>query len=211
MRTSAVQDSWIANPAYNARMIGFIEGTVKAVIRDTVVVVAGGGGIGYRVHAPATVLAGTSEGKALSLFTHLAVRESAQELFGFETREELHWFELLLTVSGIGPRSALSIMNSADIATLENAIVQNDASVLTRAFGIGRKTAQKIVLELREKVGSKENERGASAPDGETIDALMALGYSAKEARGAARAVPKDIEGTENKIREALRIASGMK
>lgn len=192
-------------------MIGFIEGTVKAVIRDTVVVATHGGGIGYRVHAPASTLAGASEGEALALFTHLAVRENAQELFGFETREELRWFELLLTVSGIGPRSALAIMNSADIVTLEAAIAKNDASVLTRAFGIGRKTAEKIVLELREKVEPKEGAHGMGAVDGEVIDALIALGYSVKEARDTARALPKDIEGAEKRIREALRIASGTK
>lgn len=192
-------------------MIGFIEGTVKAVIRDTVVVATHGSGVGYRVHAPASTLARASEGEALSLFTHLAVRENAQELFGFETREELRWFELLLTVSGIGPRSALAIMNSADVATLERAITRNDAATLTRAFGIGRKTAEKIVLELREKVEPKEGAHGMGALNGEVIDALIALGYSVKEARDTARALPKDIEGTEQRIREALRIASGTK
>lgn len=191
-------------------MIGYLSGIVKAVIRDTIVVSVGGaqGAVGYRIHVPTAILAGAREGDAVSLWTHMAVRENAHDLYGFETREELRWFELLLTVSSIGPRSALSIMNSADIRTLSSAIAGNDAGVLARAFGIGRKTAEKIVLELKDKVepGATDVPPGS---DGEVVEALMALGYAAKEARDAARQVPKDMEGTEERVREALRIVSG--
>lgn len=190
-------------------MIGHIQGPVLAMIRDTVVVDTGT--LGYRVRIPAMVLSKTKEGETIALWTHLAVRENAHDLYGFETREELRWFELLLTVSGIGPRSALSIMNSADIGTLESAIAKNDASILTRSFGVGRKTAEKIVLELREKIEPKNGESAAGGSDGDVIDALIALGYSVREARDTARALPKNIEGTEKRIREALRIASGIK
>lgn len=179
------------------------------MIRDTVVVDTGT--LGYRVRVPTTVLSKTKEGETIALWTHLAVRENAHDLYGFETREELQWFELLLTVSGIGPRSALSIMNSADIETLESAIAKNDASILTHSFGIGRKTAEKIVLELREKIEPKDGESVAGGSDGDVIDALVGLGYSLKEARDTARALPKNIEGAEKRIREALRIASGIK
>jgi len=189
-------------------MIGYIKGVVVATIRDTVVVDTGA--LGYRVRVPTSTLATTHEGASVALWTHLAVRENAHDLYGFETREELQWFELLLTVSGIGPRSALAILNSADLRTLEEAITQNDASVLARAFGIGRKTAEKIVLELKEKVVATDNS-ATGASDGEVVEALVSLGYSLKEARDAARALPKDIDGAENKIREALRIASGTK
>lgn len=187
-------------------MIGYISGTIRATIRDSLLVDTGG--VGYRVHVPAGTLAQAHEGAQAELWTHLAVRENSQDLFGFETREELHWFELLLSVSGIGPRSALAILNSADIHTLEGAIAHNDASVLARAFGIGRKTAEKIVLELKEKVDLTDSE-GVRANDGEVVDALVSLGYSLKEARDTARAIPKDIDGAEARIREALRIASG--
>lgn len=191
-------------------MIGYLSGIVKAVIRDTIIVSVDSaqGAIGYRVHVPTVILAGASEGDAVALWTHMAVRENAHDLYGFETREELSWFELLLTVSSIGPRSALSIMNSADIKTLSSAITGNDASVLARAFGIGRKTAEKIVLELKDKVESDPADVPVGS-DGEVVEALMALGYAAKEARDAARAIPKDIEGTEDRVREALRIVSG--
>lgn len=191
-------------------MIGYIRGEVKAIVRDTLIITTGGPGggtLGYRVHTPSHSLAMVNEGDTRELWTYLAVRENAQDLFGFETREELQWFELLLTVSGIGPRSALSILNSADISTLENAIAQNDASVLARAFGIGRKTAEKIVLELKEKV--EPQEKGSYGNDGDVIEALVSLGYSLKEARDTARALPKELEGAQARIREALRIISG--
>ena len=189
-------------------MIGFIEGAVKAVIRNTVIIE--NGGIGYRIRPPAATLSVAKEGAHLLLWTHLAVRENANDLFGFETREELLWFELLLTVSGIGPRSALAILSSVDIRTLESAIISNDASILARAFGVGKKTADKIVLELKEKVAPSEGET-IGGNDGEVVDALIGLGYSTKEARDAARAIPKGVEGEENRIREALRLASGVK
>lgn len=188
-------------------MIGRIDGTVAGLIRDTVVVQVGG--VGYRTHVPVTVLSRVTEGDALALWTYLAVRENSQDLYGFETRDELQWFELLLTVSGVGPKSALAIMNAADTATLTSAISNNDASVLTRASGIGRKTAEKVVLELKDKV--MVGVKGESVQPGtssELVDALMALGYSLKEARDAAQAVPKELTTTEERIREALRLAA---
>ncbi len=194
------------NQAYNAPMIGQVTGEVVAVIRDTVVVRVGG--IGYRVRVLASVLTSAREGAPLTLWTHLAVRENAHELFGFERKDELQWFELLLTVSGIGPRSALAVLNSADLATLETAITSNDPSVLARAFGIGRKTSEKIVLELKEKVLASGDAASASGSDTEVVEALVSLGYSLKEARDAAHAVPKEVTGAANKIREALRLVS---
>ncbi|MFQ5540721.1 MAG: Holliday junction branch migration protein RuvA [Candidatus Paceibacteria bacterium] len=188
-------------------MVGHLAGTVKAIIKNTLVV-GTESGVGYRVHVPTALLASTAEGDMVSLWTHLAVRDNAHDLYGFVSKEELAWFELLLSVSSVGPRSALSIMSSADILTLESAIVNNDALVLARAFGIGRKTAEKIVLELKEKVEPADGTR-AGVNGGEVVDALISLGYSAKEARDAARAVPKNIEGTESRIREALRQAAG--
>lgn len=187
-------------------MIGFVEGVVKGVIRDTVVVVPPSGP-GYRLHVPTAVLARITAGDTLSLWTHLAVRENAQELFGFETKEELMWFELLLTVSGVGPRSALAVLNAVDIEALEGAIAGNDPSALTRAFGVGRKTAEKVVLELKEKVIAPKGPRPAGG-DGDVVEALIALGYSQSEARDAVRALPQGLATTEEKVREALRLAT---
>ena len=187
-------------------MIGSLEGRVRGVIRETVVIDVGG--VGYRVFVPVATLAALHEGDQIFVWTHLAVRENAQDLYGFPTKDELAWFELLLTVSGVGPRSALSILNAVDTLSLERAIAAKDAASLSRAFGIGKKTAEKIVLELREKVGSSESAQQESGSDGDVIDALVGLGYSLREAREAVRAVPKEIIETEKKIREAIRIAS---
>ena len=187
-------------------MISFIEGSIKGIVRGTLVVV--NSGIGYRINVPAGVLASVNEGDSVSMWTYMAVRENSQDLFGFDSKEELQWFELLLTVSGVGPRSALSIMNSADTKTLQDAIARDDAGSISRAFGIGKKTAEKIVLELREKVGTPEKGGATEAHDGEVVEALISLGYSVKEARDAARAIPKDLETAEEKIKEAIRFAS---
>src|SRR3989344_4306788 len=187
-------------------MIGYVSGIVRGVVRGTIIVEVGG--VGYRLFAMAGTLATAHESEPLALWTHLAVRENAEDLYGFETKEELSWFELLLTVSGIGPRSALSILNAVAIADLEKAIVRNDAALLAKAFGIGSKTADKIVLELREKVGSADSGVRESGSDGDVVDALVGLGYSLREARDAVHAIPKDLTTPEARVREAIRIAS---
>ena len=190
-------------------MIGSLSGIVKGTVRGIVVVEVAG--VGYGVFTTASTLSKAEEGKPLFLWTHLSVRENAHDLFGFETKEELAWFELLLTVSGIGPKSALAIMNSLDIQTLESAIARGDAAALGGAYGIGRKTAEKIVLELREKVGTGDMGPRESGSDGDVIDVLIGLGYSAREARDAVRAIPTGLSETEARIREAIRIASHTK
>lgn len=187
-------------------MIGSLNGTVRGVLRDTLVVEVSG--LGYRTAVPVATLTRVKEGDALFLWTHLAVRENSQDLYGFETKEELSWFELLLTVSGIGPKSGMAIMNMVETSSLEQAIARNDPSSLSKSFGIGKKTAEKIVLELREKVGSVEGAVSGSGGDGDVVDALVGLGYSQREARDAVHALPKDLTTPESKIREAIRIAS---
>lgn len=190
-------------------MIGYLEGPVRSIIRDTVIVMSGG--VGYRVFATGATLSNLSEGATASLWTHLAVRENAQDLYGFETREELLWFELLLSVSGIGPRSALAVLNSASVPGLDRAVRQNDPKALSTAFGIGKKTAEKIVLELKEKVGGHIEGGESVSEDTDIIEALLSLGYSAKEARDTIQALPKDLETPEERLRAAIRFASSGK
>jgi len=187
-------------------MIGSLRGKAIGFVRDTVIVEVQG--VGYGVFVPVSVLADIQENDELFLYTYLAVRENAQDLYGFPTKDDLSWFTLLLSVSGIGPKSALSILNAVDVPSLERAIAGKDAASLSRAFGIGKKTAEKIVLELREKVSVPESGPAESGTDAEVIDALVSLGYSLREARDAVRAIPGGIEGTEGRIREAIRIAS---
>lgn len=188
-------------------MIGSLSGTVGGTIRESIVLEVNG--VGYRVGVLVGTLTKTAEGDSLFLWTHLAVRETAQDLYGFETREELAWFELLLGVSGIGPKSALAIMNAVDIKSLEQATGRNDAGMLSKSFGIGKKTAEKIVLELREKVGAASpGEKADTGSDAEVVDVLVGLGYTLREARDAVHALPKELETPESRIREAIRLAS---
>ncbi len=188
-------------------MIASIRGTVQGMLRGSIVVDVNG--VGYRIAVIADALTKVVDGSEVFLWTHLAVRENAHDLYGFGSKEELQFFELLLTVSGVGPKSALAIMNAADIETLQSAIQRNDAKSLSGAYGIGKKTAEKIVLELRDKLGAIEERRGGRTEgDGMVVDALVGLGYSQKEAREAVRGLPPEARTAEERIREAIRIAS---
>ena len=189
-------------------MIGSLRGTVSGLIRGTVVVDVGG--VGYRAHVTADTLTRLVDGQEILLWTHLAVRENSEDLYGFLEKDDLIWFELLLTVSGVGPKSALNIVNAVDTDTLKSAIARGDAATLGSAHGVGKKTAEKIVLELREKVGTVESKSGAqvSSAESDIVDALMGLGYSQKEARETLRSIPETATTTEERIREAIKIAS---
>jgi Holliday junction DNA helicase RuvA len=185
-------------------MIGHLEGTVLKVGETYVIVSCGG--VGYKVSATKDALAHLKKGSAASLWTHLAVREDSLDLYGFESEELLRFFELLLTVSGIGPKSALAILDIATIESLRSAIAGNNPSYLTKVSGIGRKTAEKIVIELRDKVGAaSEQNKLAASGDEEAMEAMRALGYSMQEARDALRNVPADIEKPGERLRAALK------
>jgi len=186
-------------------MIGRIEGNVSAV-RPTFAIVSAGG-VGYKVAATKETLARLKTNEKTALWTHLAVREDALDLYGFRTEDELEFFTLLLSVPGIGPRSALAVLDLAAITTLRSAIASGNASYLTKVSGIGKKTAEKIVLELRDKIHMENH--GVSrtfSGDEEALEAMRALGYSADEAREILRKVPEKFETGSERLREALRI-----
>lgn len=186
-------------------MIGHIAGTVLAV-RDGYAVIAAGG-VGYKVSIAATHLLTMKTGDAASLWTHLAVREDAMDLYGFDQEQELKLFELLLTVSGIGPRSALAIIDIAAPETFRAAIAAGNTAYLTSVSGIGKKTAEKIILELRDKVGlAAEDESAAIRGDVEALEALRALGYTPGEARDVLRRVPASLQTGSDRLREALKL-----
>ena len=161
-------------------------------------------GIGYRVFVTAETLAKYSESMAISLWTTQIVREDTNDLYGFETLADQDLFELLLGVSGIGPRSALGVMNVATLGTIARAVTNNDVGYLTKISGIGRKTAEKIILELRDKLSNLMIHDG-DAPSNDTLDALIALGYSESSAREALRSIDGGLD-TQTKIREALKM-----
>lgn len=189
-------------------MIGHIDGRVAALRQSFCVISAGG--VGYKIAATKETLAHLREDEPAGLWTHLAVREDVLDLYGFMEESELRFFELLVTVPGVGPKSALAILNVASAETLRNAIAGGKDSYLTNVSGIGKKTAQKILLELREKVG-KAGEAAAEQleSDEEALAALRALGYSSTEARDALKKVPGTVSGSRERLREALRIVGG--
>ena len=189
-------------------MIGFIEGETKAIRATCAIILTGG--IGYKVSTTKETLARLNLGEPASLWTHLAIREDSHDLYGFSTEEELRFFELLRTVSGIGPKSALGILDIASVETLRSAIAGGKAEYLTKVSGIGRKTAEKIVLELREKVGAAAEASSASLKgDEEALEALRALGYSSSEARDTLRKVSTDFSSSKDRLREALKLLGG--
>lgn len=166
-------------------------------------------GVGYKLNVTLDSLkeASKARGENMGFWTHLAVKEDALDLYGFKEKAELEFFELLINVSGVGPRTALAVLNIASLDSVRAAISSGDASYLTKVSGVGRKTAEKIVLELRDKFSSGDGTWSTAIKgDAEAIEALEALGYSAKEAREAIKKVPKEITETNQKIKESLKV-----
>lgn len=191
-------------------MISHLEGTV--IFKGEKFSVISSSGVGYKVFASAETLKKIPEkGSEVKLWTHLYVREDALELYGFSNFAELEMFETLIQVPGIGPKGGMGVMSVAPVNTLKKAIAAGDTSYLTRVSGIGRKTAEKIVLELKDKMAG----RGilAEAPElkeeADALEALVALGYSQREAREALSAVSPEIADIEQRIKEALKRLGG--
>lgn len=181
-------------------MIGYLSGTIltsneKLLILDC-------GGIGYEVYAPQSILAGAVAGAPLSLWTHLVHRDVAMELFGFQNQTSVDLFRLLISISGIGPRSALGILDYNTPEELATAISTKDITYLTKVSGIGKKTAEKILIELADKMPELSAEAGTN--QGDVVDALVAMGYSLIQARDAARSVQGDDVDIKDRIRLAL-------
>jgi Holliday junction DNA helicase RuvA len=188
-------------------MIARLTGVVAATHKDSIVIQVGG--VGFRVIVPQTLLDGlTGPGQEVTLFTHLHVRENELALYGCGSEEELALFRLLQSVSGIGPRVALSILSFLPPDRLRAAIAQEDVTTLARVQGIGPKTAKKLVFELKDRV-SAELPAGDRLPaiteaDADLIAALTSLGYSVAEAQEAIRALPREPLSLEERVRLAL-------
>ena len=192
-------------------MIAHLSGSVSSVATDSVIIDVGG--VGYRVFCGPGTLSGLKEGASARLFTHHLVREDQQALYGFRTTEELGFFELLTTVAGVGPKVALAIVSSRPVTDLQLAILQGDEGVLTAVSGVGKKLAARVVLELKEKVsaaGAVAVGPGLPASsESEVVAALQALGYSASEAREAARGAVSALAvgaSLEERVKAALRV-----
>lgn len=159
-------------------------------------------GVGYEVITTAATREALRPGQAASLYTSLYQRDSAPMLYGFQTREERAFFELLQTVTGIGPKAALGLLGVGPVAELRRAIAAGDTSLLTRVSGVGKKTSERLVVELRDKMDvGNVGEVGSDA--GHVLDALVRLGYSAHEAREALKRVDRSLP-VEAQVRAAL-------
>lgn len=188
-------------------MIAHLSG--KLIFSSDRFVVLETGGVGYKVRVPLETLRylRAKNEESISLWIYTSVREDALDLYGFEHQTELDFFELLISVSGIGPRTALGILNIAPVAHLREAIANGDSGALTKVSGIGAKGAQKIILELRDKVGTGSREPGSTTlgEERDAIEGLVALGYAEREAREALKQVPADVKGTGARIKSALK------
>ena len=188
-------------------MIGQLTGNIKD--RSGGEITLDVNGVGYLLRVTSDTfqkLAATET--PVTLLTHLAVRENALDLYGFLAKEELEFFKMLISISGIGPKTAIAILSIADVNTISSAIAEGNGAYLTKVSGIGRKIAEKIVLELRDKVGALEHDRtgGSLGEDADVLEALKSLGYGMREARDALKQIPKEAAGASERLKIALKI-----
>lgn len=195
-------------------MIGFIKGVVDSMDDDKVLLDCMG--MGYNIFVPGSTISCLREGDEVKLYTYLSVREDAMNLFGFLSKSELDMFKKLITVSGIGPKGGLSVLSIMTADELRMAIISGDDKMISKAPGIGPKTAMKVIVELKDKVDmlnfiSEDLSISAQANPlnedivGEAVMALIALGYSQSESVRAIKSVSADVTDVETLIKESLR------
>lgn len=190
-------------------MIASIEGIITELLDDSLVINVGG--LGFKVYVSPTIIKKSELHKRIGLFTNLIVREDYLTLFGFETIEDRDIFNLILSVNGVGPKTAMSVVSAVTVDTIKKAVLNETPELLGKIPGVGKKTAQNIVLQLQGKI---KGERGVTSIenlvlDNDLISALTSLGYSIVEAQAAIQMIPKDTpEDLETRLRIALKYFS---
>ncbi|MCC7004831.1 Holliday junction branch migration protein RuvA [Candidatus Nomurabacteria bacterium] len=188
-------------------MISKIEGNIAKI--DLRFVIVDVNGVGFKVNTTTDAIekATKTKNEKISFWTYLAVRENALDLYGFLDEESLHFFELLIGISGIGPKSALSILNATTIDTIREAVSSGDPTYLTKVSGVGKKSAEKIIIELKDKLGAEIGERPTHnmKDSALAIEALKSLGYGEREAREVVKKLDKNA-GTQEIVKQALKI-----
>jgi Holliday junction DNA helicase RuvA len=188
-------------------MIATVSGTIARIGPDFLVIDVGG--VGLRISVPGPILENVGGiGRSMGLFTHLVVRETELSLYGFESEEDLNLFELLLGISGVGPKVSLSILSTLSPEVLKGAVIREETAVLQRVPGIGKKTAERIMFQLRDKMDLTAEAASAallSDEDQDVIDFLTTLGFSIVEAQTAIQNIPPEIVGLESRVEFALR------
>ncbi len=187
-------------------MIYSLRGRLES--KDGIVAIIQIGGVGFKVFAAARTLLNLPAGEDVSIFTHLNVKEDALDLYGFASLEELRFFELLISVSGVGPKSALAILDVADLNELCAAIEAGRPDLLIRASGIGRKTAERIIIDLKGKVFASESDTTVRRMDHDSdlVETLIGLGYRRDQAKAAVGHIEEEISGLEARLKAALKI-----
>jgi Holliday junction DNA helicase RuvA len=193
-------------------MIGSLRGTIQAKAPPQLLIDVGG--VGYELEAPmSTFFHLPAIGQEVSLLTHLVVREDAQLLYGFGTPDERRLFRALLKVSGVGPKIALALLSGISVEAFAQCIVNHDVAALVRVPGIGRKTAERLFVEMRDRIGTLEGAPGipslaSASPEAEALSALIGLGYKPAEAARLLKIVEPGTHSTEELIRRALQGAA---
>lgn len=185
-------------------MIGSLKG--KIILRDGNYVLVEVGGVGYRVLVPSKVATSNEDNVYLFIYTH--IKEDALDLFGFSEITDLKLFENLISVSGVGPKTAMATFSFSDRESIVRAVLEGDVDFFTKIPRLGKKNAQKIIIELRNKFGDDSNfdlNEPESAENAEIIQALVAFGFSAKESRNVLKKIDKNVKTTEEKIKMALK------
>ena len=188
-------------------MIATLRGEISQKEEDALIVEVGG--VGLRVHVPATLFQQMNVGESTFFYTHFVVREDAMSLYGFETQADRDIYVLLLGVNRVGPKLALAVLSSLSLDTIKRAVFNEEFELLNRVPGVGKKTAQGIILSLQGKLkpmDALEQVAAMTDTDGEVLAALTALGYSVIEAQTAIQAIPKDAP---QEVEERLRLALG--
>ncbi|MDA3814920.1 MAG: Holliday junction branch migration protein RuvA [Patescibacteria group bacterium] len=187
-------------------MIGKLCGKVDQVRGNTAIINVNG--VGYQVYMTEVTLGQIVSMDEAEVFIHTHVREDSLTLYGFISQEELEMFELLIGVSGIGPKAGLGLLTIAPPKTIKTAIVNEDSSILTRVSGVGKKTAERVILELQNKIDGlpDESDQENAQTDQEVIEALVSMGYSISEAREAGRLASKESDDLSERITIALRM-----
>lgn len=192
-------------------MIATLCGEISQIEDNAIVVEVGG--VGLRVFVPAPMRTNAKAGETIFMFTHLVVREDALTLYGFESQADRDLFNILLGVDGVGPKVALSVLSTLTVDTIQHAIFADEADLLNSVPGVGKKTAQKMALHLKDKLKPTDTFAKVAALadyDSEVLAALTALGYSVVEAQAAIQSLPKDApKGVEERLRMALGYFTG--
>lgn len=198
-------------------MFYYLEGTLFLPEYSTAVVDCGGVGYKLTISASTRSEIQSKVGKTVRLYTYLSVREDAMELFGFATEQEKTAYELLIGVSGIGPKAAVAILSALTVERLQKAVLTGDVKAIAQANGVGNKTAARVVLELKDKMAKELGVSADDLPDtvdageqnvGDVLNALMVLGYTRTEATAALRKMNVAGKSTEELIREGLKLLS---